>query len=129
LLLHGHVQRLTARHEQLQVAHGGDELRETRRTVEDLLDVVEEEKRAPVAEETAQVVPGANRLGNRRLDQVGLADLVQRDPPNVLESVHDLRSELKGEPGLAGTGRADQRQQSPAAEQLSGLGELPFTAD
>jgi hypothetical protein len=129
LLLDREAQRLTAGGQQLELGRGGDELGQAGRAAEHLLDVVEQEKRPTVAQVPAQVISSADGLGDSGLDQLWIADLLERYPPDVLEVVRNLGRELKGEARLPGPGWADERQQALLAQQLDRLGQLPLPAD
>ena len=106
----------------LRLLAGGDQLGKARPAVEHLLQVVQQEERSAVPEVAVQIVSGADRLGDRRLDEQRIADLIERDPPDVLELVRDLGRELEGEARLPGARRPDERQQALLPEQADGVG-------
>jgi hypothetical protein len=56
-------------------------------------------------------------------------DLIERDPPDVLELVCDFGGELQGKTRLPSARRPDERQQAVVLQQRRGVGQLLPAAD
>ena len=74
--------------------------------------------------------PGVQRLGDRRADQLGLAERRQLDRPDpVGEILPPLPRKLQRQPGLAAAAGPGQGEEPRVAQQRRGLGQLALAAD
>ena len=83
-------------------------------------------------ERLAGDLPHAERLGDRRDDEVGIGDRGQRDEPDaVRERLDQLRADLQAEPRLAGAARSGQGHDAGALllQQRARRGDLRFAAE
>jgi hypothetical protein len=133
LVLRGDVERLATRDHELQVRARGKKRRQSLRGLDHVLEVVEEQKQAPVADVPGDVVVASTeRLAGGREDERGFVDGRQRHPPHaVREVVGRVSDRLGGEPRLAGAaGTGESQQADVGTRDLAGdLVELPLAAD
>ena len=103
-----------------------------------MLAVVEQEQLLAVADVSGEGdlrcpvggEPGAQRLGDRRADQLGLAECRQLDRPDpVGEILRLLPRNLQRQPGLAAAAGPGQSEEPRVAQQCGGLGQLALAAD
>jgi len=89
-----------------------------------MLEVVEKEQEALLAEEVAQTVrnrpiaslPHIKHLGHSRGDEIGVSDRTESDKPDpVREGFADRGGDLEGESSLAHPAGTGQRQESGLA--------------
>ncbi len=131
-LLAGHAQRLAAGDDETQVRALREQADQLGRDVDHLLDVVEQQQHAAVADVAGQVVGEAQHVRRLAEHQAGVAHRGERhpvDPAPVL--VGDGCDRLQPEPGLAGPAGAGEREQPDvvAPQQVEDLGELGVPAD
>jgi hypothetical protein len=75
-------------------------------------------------------VLGADDLGDRRLDELCVAERGERDPPDPVSVLLDeLGRGLQSKPRLAGAAGAGQGDEPGGGEQLEQLGQLRLAAD
>ena len=118
-MLSAHVQRLAARHQQLEPCAVLQQLRHRRGGRRDLLEVVEDQQHLLVAQPVTQLVE--ERLGSRALQvdrardrrdhrfRVARRGEVDEERP-VLEQVELIGRRAKREPRLSDAARSRQRQ-------------------
>src|ERR671934_2689598 len=112
LVLGREAERLPARGQQLQVWTGCEQLAETGRSLDHLLEVVEDEEHSPVADVLRGIALRADRGGDRRKNELGISNRLQPDPPDaVLVFVDELGRGLDGDARLPGTARPGQRHE------------------
>ena len=110
------VQRLAARDEHRQVRTGSDRLCDPGGCVEQMLEVVQHEQQALVADRCRERVLRPERLSGGRLDECGIGERGERDPPHAAVVVVGGRGgSLQREPRLAAATRA--RSASPAGRR------------
>src|ERR671919_797179 len=123
------VKRLTARDQHLRVGRGGEQRRDSRRCLDDLLEVVQEDKQPLAPHVLAQAVVGSDRRSDRMLDQSGIAERLQRNPEDAIGKLLDrLCRELKCQARLSAAAGPSQRQQAMRANELPGFLELALPA-
>ncbi len=118
--------------EQAEVGAGGEEGGDERRRGDDLLEAVEHEQRAAVAEGgleglEGRVVAGfadAERLGEGGGDEFGVGDRREGDEADAVgEAAGDRLGDLQGEAGLADAAGAGQGQEAdPGLAEEAGDG-------
>ena len=124
------VQRLAARDQNNGVRGAGEEGRDRRRGLDDLLEVVDEGEQPLVRHVLDQSVVGADRVSDRALDESGIAECLQRNPEDpVWELLDRLGRELERQPGLAASAGARERDQAMLANELTRLLELALPPD
>ena len=96
-----------------------------------MLEVVEQEQELPPAEESGQVVGGADRPGDLRGQELGIGETRERHPEDAVAELPDeLGRDLKRETRLARAARAREGQEARAVrEQGDELFELTLAAD
>ena len=121
--LGGDAQRFTTCDKQLQIWRRLDGLCELRRALDHLLEVVEYEEHAAIANVRGKLADAADRCGDRREDDLGVAHRRQRYPEDaVLELVDRVGRNLKREPCLAaaaGPGERHERRRPRRARGAS----------
>ena len=124
------MQRLAARDEDLGVGRPGQERRDRRRGLDDLLEVVDEHEQPLVRDVVDQAVVGADRCSDRALDEGRVAERLERNPEDTVGELLDrFGSELEREARLAASARSGQRDQAMRAHERAGLLELALPAD
>ena len=134
------VQPLAARDEHGDAGRIRERAREVRRGAEHVLEVVEDQEHAALAEMVVQrLLQGAaargfdaERLADRRHDERGVVDAAERDERDaVRELLHQLAADLEREARLAAAAGARQRHEPRvgAQEQLAHVVHLPRAAD
>ena len=87
LALGGDVQRLSARDEHSQVRTGGDEFGDVDGGVDNLLEVVERDQHAGVADRCGRLGRRSECLRDRRADEPRVAERVQRHPADAAREI------------------------------------------
>lgn len=138
LLLARHVQGDACSDQAGKVRTATEQLGNDRACADHLLEVVEDEEDVALADlvrhevdgRAGRVVHQPQRPGDRRRDQIRVADRLQGDEPHpVRMALRGRRRDLEREPGLAGPAGSGERQQPGALEQGGGLGDLPLAPD
>ena len=120
LLLARDAQHGPARDDDADPRAGADEGADVGRSVDDLLEVVEQEQHPPLPDRAGDDVEGgraralgdADRAGDRRQDEVGARDRLEGDEPDpVGVLVGRGGRQLEREPRLAGPARSGERQE------------------
>ncbi len=118
LALAGDPKRASARHENAQPSRAREEAAHGGCSVQQVLEVVQEQQDALSLQEVAQAVPSAEGLGDLRLDQLRIGDRRERNPEHtVAERADELRGDLEGEAGLPGAARAGHGHLSRAVPE------------
>ena len=129
-LLAGNAKQLAARHEQMDVGAGGEQLGESGRCFDDVLEVVEQKQQRFVGQVLRQTVLGSERLPRRHQDELGVTQRRQRHPEDpVRVALPSLGGRLQPEPRLARPARARERQQAGVLQQPAHLGQLVLTTE
>ena len=126
------VQRLAARDEHRQVRTGSDRLCDAGGCLEQMLEVVQHEQQALVADRCRERVLRPERLSGGRLDECGIGERSERDPPHpAVVVVRGRCGSLQREPRLAAATGPGQRHQPDvgAAQQGRNLVDLPLAAE
>ena len=139
LALSAQPQRRPARREHGQPEAARDQVRDERRRVEDVLEGVEHEQDPTVADSRLDQVGHrfvrrvrAERAGQQRGDERGVASLRQRDEAHAVGEVRPRgQQHLDGEPGLADPAGAGEREQADLRVEQAGKdrGELVLASD
>ena len=132
LLLARDPQRRAAGHDDRQLGRRAQEVGDDRRPGDDLLEVVEHEQRAAVAEVLLDPVDRgtlgreqAERRGDRGGDEVGVGDRRQRHEPRAVRVALDaVARQRQREPRLARPAGPGERQQARPVEQRRRLVDL-----
>jgi hypothetical protein len=126
-----HAQELPARAAEREVGTGLHEPRQRRRSLDHLLQVVEEQEHLPVGDVRGEPVACAERLGDRLPDERRLANAGEPDPEDArLVRGNERGRHLDGQTGLAGAARTGQRQEPRSSpERREHFGELALPAD
>jgi hypothetical protein len=133
-------QRLAARREQLQACRGREQRSDPRRGGDDVLDVVEEHERRPVGDPIRDQLPRRRTRGladserprERRHDQLRVGERGERDEEDAVGKTRRRAArDLEGQPGLAGSARAREREQAHvvAQEEAPRFRQLPLASD
>ena len=137
--LAGNAERLAAGRQHGQVRAAAEQsLGEARDRLDQVLAVVEQEQLPAIADVLGEGdlrrpvggEPGVQRLGDRRADQLGLAERRQLDRPDpVGEILPPLARKLQRQPGLAAAAGPGQGEEPRVAQQRRDLGQLALAAD
>ena len=125
------MERLAARGHQLQVGAGLEQISEPARSVDDLLEVVEDEKQALTSDVRGKTVLDSKYLRCAPEHELGITDGRERHPEDAVRIVVGAITRcLSSEASLAGAARAGEREQAyvVASEQLDDLSELALPA-
>ena len=138
LMLAREPQRDAARRQHLQTGRRVEEVADRRAAVHELLEVVEHDQHVEIREvppkATGEVptgrLPHLEHSGDRRDHQRGIGQWAQvHEEHAVGEPVELPRSGLERQPGLPGSTRAGEREQSRLTNQSLDVAHLPFSAD
>jgi hypothetical protein len=111
LVLRGETERLSARHQQRQLWSSRKQFGEPRTNRQKLLQVVEEQEHAPVADMVSEPDSGPDRLSDFRQHEPRVPKLLQRHPENPVRVIgRCLRGHLERQPRLAAPADAGQGQ-------------------
>jgi hypothetical protein len=100
--------------EQTHVWTRAEQLRQSGRAVDDLLEVVEQKQKPFFLDEARKLLFGADARGDRREDEIHVGYGCQRNPEDaVLELVDDLGRRLECQPRLSGSTCACQGHDPP----------------
>ncbi len=137
--LAGNAERLATGRQHGQVRAAAEQgLGEVGDRLDQVLAVVEQEQLLAVADVSGEGdlrrpvggEPGVQGLGDRRADQLGLAERRQLDRPDpVGEILRLLPRKLQRQPGLAAAAGPGQGEEPRVAQQRRGLGQLALAAD
>ena len=117
-----HVQWLTARDERRQVGTGADCVGDARGCFDEMLEVVQYEQQSLVADRRGERVLRSERLSCGRLDECGIGDRSEWDPPDAtVVVVGDRGGCLQREPRLAASAGARQRDEPHVAAAAEAL--------
>ncbi len=138
LLLSRDAQRRAARCEDLEVLTGLEQRGHGRGGGKDLLEIVEHEQQAAVADVFGEAIERrftaahlhADRVRDGGRYEVGIGDRGERDPERAVRvAVGRLGRELQREAGLAGASRPGEGQEAGLAEEAQAVRDLLFAAD
>jgi hypothetical protein len=125
------VQAFPARPEHRNPRGDSEQPGELRSHPDDCFQVVEHEQDLAACEVLGEVAAHAERAGDRRYDERGIADNREIDEPHAVREVPDeLGPELESEPRLSDPARARQGDEPrSAAHEPENVGELLLAAD
>jgi hypothetical protein len=131
LALAGEAQRRAARDEDAELARRGEQRREPRCGVEQVLEVVEHEQQPLPAQVLDQVFARADGLRDLRQHELRVGDARERHPVDGVESLPDeLGRDLEREPRLArAAGAGDRDEARPVLEHAEEFAQLAFAAE
>jgi hypothetical protein len=122
-LLAGKPKQLTARHEQMHVGAGGEQLGESRGRFDDVLEVVEQKQQRFVGQVLHKTVLRSERLPRRHQDELGVTQRRQRHPEDPVDvALRSLGGRLQPKPRLARPARPRQGEQAGVLQQPAHLG-------
>ena len=127
-----HAQPLPARHEHIGMRASREDGRHLRRSLHDMLKVVQQKQQPTPVDELRQRAAAAERTGGRRSDIGGIGERSERHPPHAVRiRFRRLAGRVEREPRLPRPARARQREETGvvAREQLPHVGELVLAAE
>jgi hypothetical protein len=129
--LAAHAKELPRRHEHLQMRTRLDESRNVARGLDDMLEVVQQQQQLLVADDGRELLARAERLSDRRQDELRVADRRQQDPVDTVREVaDDVGRSLDREACLARPARPGESEQPTlAAQQLGDVCYLTLSTD
>ena len=129
-LLGRKAEQLAAGDEQMQVGAGCEQLSQPFGSLDDVLEVVEEQQQRLVGDVLGDAVCGPERLPGGLQHELWVAQRREGHPEDAVRiPVRCLGGGLEAEPGLAGPARPDQGQQAGVLEQVEHLRELVLPAE